>query len=622
MKKYDFSGYATKVGLKCSDGRTIGKGAFKHNDGRRVPLVYQHLHESINNILGHAVLEDRDDGTYAYCKFNDSTEGKAGRERVQHGDIQQLSIYANGLKERGIKPNVVVEHGEIREVSLVLAGANPGAIIDNLVSFAHSEAGVVDTSEAIIHTGLEISLEDEFGHGEGAFDGQGRGSEGSEKAPSATDGKKVPASALQHAAAEGRTVKDVFDTLNEEQQNAVYALLAQAMDESGGSAQHSDNLEGEEGMKHNAFDAARPSMTGDATDAGGTRLSHAQIKTIISSARECGSWKTAFLAHANEFGFNPVEVLFPDHQMVGELETIKRDDDWVEPFLNAARKTPFARIRTMWADLTEDEARARGYITGKRKYEQVIQVGKRTTDPTTVYKKQKMNRDDVVDITEFDVIAFIWREMRELLREELARAVLIGDGREASSDDKIPEDKIRPIWKDDELYTSVITLAARTANQGTAQYNTETINTIDDIMRARKKYKGKGRPVYYTTTDEVVEMLLVRDSIGRKIYPTMADLIATLGVSEIVEVEVLEGANRQRVDDDGTTMITVDLVGILANMQNYTLGMNKGGEITRFEDFDIDFNQYKYLLETRLSGALIRPKSAVAIERRRSGASG
>lgn len=588
-KNYDFSGFATKVGLKCSDGRTIMKGAFKHCDGARVPLVFAHLHKDIKNVLGHAILEDREEGTYCYCKFNDSAEGQAAKERVQHGDITSLSIYANQLQES----NRQVQHGIIREVSLVLAGANPGAIIDNVTpSMAHG-LGYDDTdfSEAIIHTGetFDISEHQTIQHADEDEDDVDEGDEGDEE----------------------QTIQDVFDTLNDDQTTAVYAVIAAALDNKEDNVAKQSELEGENSMKHNVFDAI-------STEANKNTLTHDQLSAIVTSAKAGGSWKEAFLQHAKEYGIDVPSVLFPETSLVGDIESIKRDDDWVRPFLGATKKVPFSRLRSIWADITEPEARAKGYITGKRKLEEVIKVGKRTTDPTTIYKKQKLDRDDVVDITDFDIVAWLWKEIRALLEEELAKAALVGDGRSASSDDQISPDHIRPIWTDDSLYSSIVTLPERTATTPAASTQ-ETLSLIDAIMASRKYYKGKGRPNLYTTADTVISMLLVRDTTGRKIYPTMTDLKSTLGVGEIVEVEQMEGLTRTRPDVDvsvnnSSSNIEVELLGILTNPQNYAIGTTKGGEITQFTDFDIDYNQHKYLMETRCSGALVVPKSAVIIE--------
>lgn len=592
-KNYDFSGFATKVGLKCSDGRTIMKGAFKHCDGARVPLVFAHLHKDIKNVLGHAILEDRAEGTYCYCKFNDSAEGQAAKERVQHGDITSLSIYANQLQES----NRQVQHGIIREVSLVLAGANPGAIIDNVTpSMAHG-LGYDDTdfSEAIIHTGeaFDISENQTVQHADD--DDEDEDDEGSDDVDVDDEGD------------EEQTIQDVFDTMTDKQQVAVYAVISEALS----SQLKQSEPEGENSMKHNVFDAT-------STEANKNTLTHDQLSAIVTSAKAGGSWKEAFLQHAKEYGIDVPSVLFPETSLVGDIESIKRDDDWVRPFLGSTKKVPFSRLRSIWADITEPEARAKGYITGKRKLEEVIKVGKRTTDPTTIYKKQKLDRDDVVDITDFDIVTWLWKEIRALLEEELARAILVGDGRSASSDDQINPDHIRPIWTDDVLYSSIVTLPERTATTPAASTQ-ETLSLIDAIMTSRKYYKGKGRPNLYTTADTVISMLLVRDTTGRKIYPTMTDLKSTLGVNEIVEVEQMEGLTRTRPDVDvdannPSSNVEVELLGILTNPQNYAVGTTKGGEITQFTDFDIDYNQHKYLMETRCSGALVVPKSAVIIE--------
>ena len=606
--QFDFSGYATKSGLKCSDGRVILKDAFKHQDGQKVPIVWQHLHDDPKNTLGHAILENREDGVYCYGKFNETENGKNAKQLVAHGDISFLSIYANQLMEKAKQ----VMHGAIREVSLVYSGANPGAVIDNL-SFAHADGSdAIDESEAFIYTGIEIAHGDVIAADINeptvaeVFNGMTEAQQNAVKTMLAhalgedgeiNEGDEETDPALEHA--EDKTVKDVFDTLNEEQKKVVYFLIGNALNDSGdGTASHSgddpdnNNNEGESVMKINVFDQNAQTKTNS--------LTHAQLGEIVGTAKQCGSWKEAFVKHATEYGFDPIDILFPEVRDVrpGGPDTIKRDDSWVPGVLAAISKTPFAKIRTRFADLTEDEARAKGYITGSLKKEELIKLMKRVTQPTTVYKKQKLDRDDIVDITDFDVVAWLWREMDAMLREELARAVLIGDGRSAADEDKINEDNVRPIVTDDpNVFVHRVIIP----------FGMPTDNIIDEMIKARGKYKGSGAPTLYTSNDLVTDMRLIKDGMGRRIYASETELASLLRVSSIVEVEVMENAT---VTIDG---IEYAILGIEVNLKDYTLGTNKGGEITKFDDFDIDYNQYKYLIETRTAGALTRYKSAVVI---------
>jgi len=610
--KYDFSGYATKNGLKCSDGRIILKDAFKDQDGQTVPLVWQHLHNEPANVLGHAVLENREDGVYCYGKFNDTEAGKNAKQLVEHGDISSLSIYANQLKEKMKQ----VMHGAIREVSLVLAGANPGALIDNL-SFAHGDGTFVeDETEAIIYTGLDFGEESgTAAHSEDdktvaeVFDtlneeqksvvyamiAHASGERQEEGATTEQKGENV----IQHAKADA-TVKDVFDTLNEDQKKVVYYLIGAALDgdgtESGAAAKHSNtDKEGESIMKTNVFDQSTQ-------EASKNVLTHDQMVTILGDAKRFGSLKESFIAHAEEYGFDPIDILFPDAKDVdpGGPVTIKRNDAWVEDVLSDTTHTPFARIRTRIADLTVDEARAKGYVTGNLKKEEVIPLMRRVTTPTTVYKKQKLDRDDMVDITDFDVVVWLKKEMRGMLDEEVARAVLIGDGRVVGDEDKINEGNVRPIAMDDgNVFVHRVEVEAN-----------ETIdNIIDEFIRARKYYKGSGVPALYTSTDLLTEMLLVKDTLGHRLYKTVQELASVLRVSKIVEVEPMNEAVRMVGDDEH------QILGIVVNLKDYTIGADRGGQVAMFDDFDIDYNQYKYLIETRISGALTKPKSALIIER-------
>jgi len=559
-QKYDFSGYATKVGLKCSDGRTILQDAFQDSDGKTVPLVWQHLHNEPSNILGHAILENRNDGVYAYCSLNNSQNARDAKEAISHGDIKALSIYANSLVEKG--KNVV--HGAIREVSLVIAGANPSAYIDN-VAFQHADGSVVeDDTEAIICSNNDLDV-------------QSVSLEHEDKEDSKDNDK---------------TLADVLETFNDEQKTVLYALIAHALEEpdEGKETKHSA-IKGENEMKKNIFDQSATKETKNA-------ISHDDMKQILSDAQRCGSLKEAFLQH--DYGIENIDFLFPDAKSVTPTPAfIKRDTEWVKSVFGAAHHTPFARIKSLAADITGDEARARGYTKGNEKIEEVIALLKRVTSPTTVYKKQKLDRDDIVDITDIDVVAWLKAEMRLMLEEELARAVLVGDGRSAASDDKISESSIRPIYSDEALYSVKVEIPE----------SSTTAQIIDSIILSRKEYKGSGNPTLFSTPDAIGDMLLLKDSTGRRLYNTINDLAAALRVSKIVEVPVLEGVTR---DVDGSTEAI--LIGIIVNMSDYYIGADKGGAVNMFDDFDIDYNQYKYLIETRCSGALVLPKSALVIE--------
>ncbi len=559
MSKYDFSGWATKNDLRCSDGRTIRRNAFAGDDGHTVPLVWQHSHNNPENVLGHALLQNKDEGVYAYCTFNNTDSARHAKELIRHGDICALSIYANGLKQ----DHGDVLHGSIKEVSLVLAGANPGALIDYM-DIQHGEDAA---TEALIYTNMDISLE----HADEPEEGE----------------KKMAGSNNE------KTVKDVFDTLNEEQKNVVYYLVGQAMD-SKGEGGADDNKEDRE-VKHNVFENDTPENT----------LTHAEFVEILGDGKRCGSLKEAALAH----GIEDVGMLFPEpHNLNTPPEFIKRKDDWVAKVMNAVHHTPFSRVKSMFADLTEDEARAKGYIKGKFKKEEVFSLLKRTTDPTTIYKKQKMDRDDVLDITDFDVIAWLKTEMRMMLEEECARAILTGDGRLSSSDDKIAEDHVRPVWTDSDLFTIKVpvTVAQNASDSDRAKA------TIRAIIKSRKNYRGSGDPTFYTTEDVVTDMLLIEDTTGRVIYDTMEKLKTVLRVKEIVTVPTMEGLSRD-VNNNGKVE-THNLLGLIVNLNDYNVGADKGGSVTMFDDFDIDFNAMKYLIETRFSGALIKPYSAMAIE--------
>ena len=570
MERFDFSGWATRNNLKCSDGRTIRKDAFKDNNGQKVPLVWNHQHNEPFNILGHALLENREEGVYAYCTFNDTEAGQNAKRLVEHGDVSALSIYANQLKQHGGD----VIHGSIREVSLVLAGANPGAFIDSII--CHGEES---EEEAIIYTGEDISLS----HADNEEMKEEKPMEDTKKVENKTDNK---------------TVKDVFDTLTEEQKTVVYALIGQALESAGVTDENDENDEEDNNMKHNVFDQD-DMMKGNV-------LSHSDMEEIFSDAKRAGSLKEAFLAHNATYGIDQIDTLFPEPKSMNTPpEFIKRDTNWVAGVINGVHHTPFSRIKSMFANITEDEARAKGYIKGKLKKEEVFTLLKRTTTPTTIYKKQKLDRDDIIDITDFDVVAWIKSEMRMMLDEEIARAILVGDGRLTSDDDHINEANIRPIWKDDDLYTikTKITVDASATDDDKAKA------VIKAAVKSRKDYKGSGNPVLYTTEDFLTNCLLLEDTQGYRLYKSEQDVATAMRVSRIVTVPVME--NLSRTDSESKTR---NLVGIIVNLNDYNVGADKGGAVNMFDDFDIDYNQQKYLMETRCSGALIRPYSAIALE--------
>lgn len=574
MDKFDFSGWATRNNLKCSDGRTILKDAFKANDGQTVPLVWNHQHNDPLNVIGHALLENRDDGVYAYCAFNNTEAGRSSKILVEHGDVSQLSIYANQLKQVG--SNVL--HGAIREVSLVLAGANPGAFIDSVI-----QHGEESDDEAIIYTGEDISIC--HASDDKTADGNGEGEKMEEKANSENNEK---------------TMADVFNTLNEEQKDVVYAMISQVAQESSDlDDENNEEDEGENNMKHNVFDQE---------DQNTNVLSHSEMKVIMSDAKRYGSMKEAVIAH----GIENIDYLFPEAQSLNTPpEFIKRETGWVQSVMNGVHHTPFSRIKSTFADITEDDARAKGYIKGKLKKDEVFSLLKRTTTPTTIYKKQKLDRDDVVDIVDFDVISWLKTEMRMMLDEEIARAILVGDGRLSSSDDKINEQNIRPIWTDADLYT------IRTQNEVKADMTADDKAKafIRSAVKARKNYKGSGSPALYTTEDMLTDCLLLEDKNGRVIYDSVDKLKATLRVRDIITVPVMEGLKRTGGSGDNTyTGKDIALTGIIVNLDDYNIGADKGGAVNMFDDFDIDYNAMKYLIETRCSGALIKPYSAIVIE--------
>ena len=587
---YDFSGYATRTNVKCSDGRTIMKDAFKDNDGKVVPLVWNHQHNDPNNVLGHAVLENREDGVYAYCKFNESENAEMAKLLVKHGDVESLSIWANQLKQN--MSNVI--HGNIRELSLVLAGANPGAYIDSVIM--HGEES---DEEAIIYSGEDLSIEDtslehaSCGTSSSDTKKNKKELEHSKENAKKEDPKPEDKQPTKDANEGGESITDVFNTLSEKQKNAVYAMLGMALDEDG--ADYEDDKEDNKEMKHNVFDAETKEEN---------VLSHDAMTEIIGDAKRYGSLKESFLAHADEYGIQDIDWLFPEVKTLNTPpEFIKRDMGWVQKVMSGTHHTPFSRIKSMFADITEDEARAKGYIKGKLKKEEVFSLLKRATTPTTIYKKQKLDRDDVIDITDFDVVSWLKAEMRMMLDEEIARAILVGDGRLASSDDKINEQNIRPILNDADLFTIRWSVASGSSDDDKAK------NFIRAAIKSRKNYKGSGTPTLFTTEDMLTDLLLLEDTIGHKLYKTEIELATALRVKEIVTVPVMENLT----DKDGKTVY-----GIIVNLTDYNVGADKGGSINMFDDFDIDYNQMKYLIETRCSGALIRPFSAIVL---RSGTS-
>jgi hypothetical protein len=559
----DFRGWATKAGLKCSDGRTIMPGAFKDQDKVRVPLVWQHGHTDPQNVLGHAILENRDEGVYAYGFFNKTEKAKHAAELLTHEDINSMSIWANELVQRAGR----VLHGVIREVSLVLSGANPGALIEN-VTIRHSDGDeeVVD-DEAIIFSGEELE------HGDGTK----------------PDDKKKE---LEHAEGDDPTLQEILDSMSDQQKKALEYIVGEAVDAA--TAEHSniDDKTGEDDkVSRNVFEKDGKTQKDDSQV-----LSHDALRTLNSDAMDRGmSFRKIVQEYALAHGIENIDVLFPEAtQLTSAPEFFARRADWVNGVLNGARKSPFSRVRTATADLTWEDARAKGYIKGNMKKEEFYSVARRETTPQTIYKKQKLDRDDIIDITDFDVVAWMKGEMRIMLDEELARAVLVGDGRDPGDEDKIREDRIRPIVTDDDFYA--IKLAVSLADD-----NTNWEDVLDEILLARQFYRGSGNPTFYTTETTLARLLLIRDGQGRKIYPTVGELTTAMRVSGVVTVEVL---------NDYT-----DLIGVLVNMADYNIGADRGGAVAMFDDFDIDYNQYKYLIETRCSGALVRPKSAIVVSR-------
>lgn len=579
----DFSGWATRNDLLCGDGRVIKKDAFKGNDGKKVSLVWNHQHDDPNAVLGHAFLENRDEGVYAYGYFNDSESGRTANELVHNGDVSSLSIWANKLKQNKL-PNGCKEviHGEIRELSLVLAGANPGAYIDCVM--AHSE----DSDE-------ETVTELYAGYNENIMIHSAYKADDNKKATK--EDIKVAEEIKTKTPEDGEeTIADVLETFNEKQKKVLYALVGMAHKDALASDDDDDEDSegGNETMKHNVFDPEDQYQE--------NVLSHAEMETIISDAKRFGSLKDSFLAHAEEYGIDQIDYLFPEAKTLNNPpEFINRNMDWVSTVMNGVHHTPFSRIKSVFANITEDDARAKGYMKGNLKKEEVFSLLKRTTTPCTIYKKQKLDRDDVIDITDFDVVAWLKSEMRMMLDEEIARAILIGDGRLASSDDKINEQNIRPIATDSELYT--IQQKVSVASNATSDDKAKAM--IKAAVKARKNYKGSGNPTFYTTEDWLTDALLLEDAQGHRLYKNDSEVASAMRVSKIVTVPVMEGAKGVGGGD---------LIGLIVNLNDYNVGADKGGAVNMFDDFDIDYNQQKYLIETRCSGALTKPYSAIALE--------
>ena len=625
----DFSGWATRANMKCSDGRTIMKDAFIDNDGGQVPLVWNHQHNEVENVLGYALLENREEGMYAYCKFNDNESGKMGRELVRHGDVNQLSIYANQLKQQG--GNVI--HGAIREVSLVLAGANPGAYIDSIMCHSDNpdEEGIIYTGEDIVlaHSEVENSEEEEvLAHA--SDDKKTNEEEESKMAEAENKKEEVKKEELEKE----KTVKDVFDTFTEEQKTVVYALIGQALEDAGKS---DEDAEEENEVKHS--EGGNDTMYTNAFDRNADQqvnvLTHADQEAIIEMAKRPGmTLKSAMAAYAEDHqdtlahgfatsGDDAISKLFPEYKDVhpGAPELLERDHDWVATVMNKARKSPVSRVRTRQVDARGQEIRAKGY-KNRQSEKQIsgdLKLLMRTTDPQTIYYRDSLHRDDIIDITDFDVVAYQRNVMENSLKEEIALAALVGDGREDTHADKISEDHIRPIWHDADLYcikAPVDVEAMKTKLQGTntgAYFGEEFIYSeaiIAALMKARIQYKGKGTPDFFCDPNMLNTMLLARDMNGRRIYDSVDDLRKVLNVGNIYTVEQFADL-AEREDSEGNKH---KLLGLVVNMGNYQFGSTKGGEITSFEDFDIDFNTYKYLMETRLSGALTEVYSAIAVE--------
>lgn len=627
--EFDFGGYATKANVLCTDGRVIRKNAFRDQNGTKVPLVWNHQRKEPENVLGHAYLENRDDGVYCYGKFNNSPRAKYAKMLVQHSDIHSLSIYANQLVQSGNE----VTHGIIREVSLVMAPANSEALIDNPV-VQHGDEEYEDTTRATIYCQQEIRLDDVSFDIEHSDDSSEKPKKKKKTPPSPPDDEgdeeddddiddedyddetddqddesddkkedknmnKKPKE-VQHADDDDRTVQDVYDEMTDEQKKVVAYMIGAALEAQEAedkTAEHADEEGDNFDMSRNVFDQGNLEHVDDSPS-----LDHSQLEVIFKGAEKCGSLKQSFLEHAQDYGIENIDILFPDAKTVGDNPyMLKRNTDWVNVVLGETTHVPFSRIKSVIADITADEARAKGYVKASLKKEEVINLIKRVTTPTTVYKKQKLDRDDVVEITELNIIAWIKAEMRVMLDEEVARAALVSDGREADDADKINEQNIRSIYKDDNMYAHHVLLESTVATE----------DLPDSILAAQEAYKGSGNPTLFTTNAIVLKMLLVKDKIGRRIYNTETELASAMGVSKIVKVPVMENLTREV-----ETGVNAELLGIVVNLRDYTFGATAGGKIGMFDDFDIDYNQYKYLLETRTCGALTVPKSAIVIERK------
>ncbi len=589
--KCDFSGYATKNDVRCSDNKVIRHGAFAAYDGKSVPLVWQHQHKDVTNVLGHADLEVREDGVYAYAHLNHSDAGRTAREMVRNGDIKAMSIYATHVKARG---NDVV-HGELVEVSLVLRGANPGAYIDQ-VSIQHGDDG--DEIEAVVYTDAQIDFVSHSDDEDEDFE--------AEETDDVEHAEEEPEADEAESDEDDPTLGEIFEGMTDQQKTAVYAIVGQIVDADDEEAEepvedtaHSDTTT-EDTMAHqNVFEGSKTEEL--------PVLTHADVEQIFADAKSCGSLKEAVLSHADNYGIKQIDTLFPDAKNLWTTpEFIKRKTDWVSSVVGAAKHSPFSRIKTQFADITADEARAKGYIKGNKKKDEVFSLLKRTTSPTTIYKKQKLDRDDILDITDFDVVTWIRGEMRIMIEEELGRAVLLGDGREASSDDKIKEDCIRPVYKEDTLYAPRVILAKETTTE----------DMLDSIVRAMDDYEGSGNPTWFAAPQVITEILLLKDKMGHRLFSSLSDLADYVGVSKIVKVPLMKNLVRTS-NKNGK----VDALGIIVNMSDYTIGADKGGQLFAAEDFDISFNQYHYLLETRLSGALTKVKSAIILERKQEAGS-
>ena len=589
---YDFSGWATRSNIKCSDGRTIMNDAFKENNGQKVPLVWNHQHDDPSEVLGHALLENRSDGVYAYCKFNNTESGQNAKALVQNGDVDKLSIYANKLKT--VANNVI--HGCIREVSLVLAGANPGAYIDSVI--VHGEGSEIE-EEGVIYTNENIDV---IEHADSLDDKEPKKDE---KEETVKMENKDPEKKEEQK--KDKTVQEVFDTLNEEQKNAVYAIVGQAVEDAKKDSSDDEENNKEEGdsedMKHNVFDK----------DDNQEVLMHSEmINDAIRDAKKYGSMKESFLAHAEANNMENYEILFPDAtELYKEPRVIEEDRSWVAKVMNKVHHTPFSRVKTTFGRMSETEARAKGYIKGNLKTDIKMSFLNRVTTPTTVYIKNDIDRDDVIDITDFDIVAWQKREMRKNLDKELALAMLLGDGRNVSDPNKINEQNIRPVIKDNEMYTIQYTVTDgvdyNNANNSHSENDSVTKGVIRAAIKSRKQYKGSGRPTFYTTEDLLTDMLLIEDQNGRLIYDSIQKLCTALRVDEIVTIPEMEGEAYK------------DIYGIIVNMADYTAGADKGGSVNMFDDFDIDYNQMKYLMETRMSGALTVPYSAIVLKKEAKG---